>query len=244
MTAFGVIWLLLFSANRFGPKISGIIYGIPLIAAISYIILSVEQGTQYASLAASENALGSTISVLSLYFYLWSRHQKWPITISLISCGTIFILSSLILSQIVLSPSLNHIIGFSCLIAFHFFLQSLPTEEIKTGMSSQKEIIFQALLGSLLVSLISLIGNYLPEVIAGKMVALPISALAALIAIEKNSNISGINAFLKATPAAFLLNVFYTFLIWIFYPKIGTLYGTIIAYITITPIILFSVLKK
>ena len=243
--AFVIVYLLLFFANRFGARAAGVINGVPLIAGASYVLLGIEQGEIYSSLAASENSLGANISLLTLCLYILARQIKIPIIFSGLLCCAAFIGISVGLSQFNIDPIAKLMLGFTGLLCFHIFFSKLPESE---GISSsitptQKQILIQAFLGAALIWGVALAGNYVPDIIAGKLVALPIPALAILIVLEKNKGLLSLNSFLKVTTAAFGINVFYTTMVWLLYPAIGIIYGTIIAYLSIIPLIWFC-LKK
>lgn len=87
------------AGQKLGPTIAGLLTGLPIVAGPIFVLLTLEQGTEFGIQAASTTLLGLVAFAGFNISYGWScRTRKWPFSL-LIGLLTFFALSG-ILSQL------------------------------------------------------------------------------------------------------------------------------------------------
>lgn len=84
------------AGQRFGPAIAGLLTGLPIVAGPIFVLLTLEQGTEFGIQAASATLLGLVAFAGFNISYGWScRTKKWPWSL-LIGLLTFFALSGVL----------------------------------------------------------------------------------------------------------------------------------------------------
>ncbi|MBP4051053.1 hypothetical protein J9978_16345 [Chromobacterium violaceum] len=74
-----LIWLITAAARKWGPSVAGALAGFPVITGSILLILTLEQGPDFARQAALASALGAAANVVFGIAYSWAALRwRWP----------------------------------------------------------------------------------------------------------------------------------------------------------------------
>ncbi|MCD5329715.1 hypothetical protein ACFFU8_15205 [Chromobacterium piscinae] len=79
-----LIWLISAAARKWGPGVAGALAGFPVITGSILLILTLEQGPDFARQAALASALGAAANVVFGIAYSWAALRwRWPLCLPL-----------------------------------------------------------------------------------------------------------------------------------------------------------------
>ncbi|MEO4009321.1 hypothetical protein [Chromobacterium piscinae] len=79
-----LIWLISAAARKWGPGVAGALAGFPVITGSILLILTLEQGPDFARQAALASAMGAAANVVFGIAYSWAALRwRWPLCLPL-----------------------------------------------------------------------------------------------------------------------------------------------------------------
>ncbi len=232
-----IIIVLSLVAEHVSPRVSGIISGYPLGAAITLFFLGYEISPTFAASSAVYAVLGLISSqVLAFSYYLISARRK-RFSALLSSLGGIagFICSSFLLGFIHLNALL--ILPITCLatLGFHLLFQKIEN----TTITDKKKLSFTLLIGravasTVLIILITGIAKAIDVKWAGLFSSFPLTFFPLLVIIHLTYQVEHVHSIIKNLPKGLGSLIFYLVIIHYTYPAYGLYFGTLLGFIAST----------
>lgn len=235
-----VVLVVTYIADKFGPKISGLLSAFPTVSATSLIIMSVEHGDRFASDASLSTLFGLTACIFfTLGFYHGYRYYlgesaKKKTSSALIVGFTVYSIFVLVYLYFVSAGTLYNWIP---LIATFVGVRLLLTRaKVKKKLFAKRKVrvpehLTRAALGGGFVVMATVMADFLGPVYGGIFSAFPATVAPILIIISLTRSESFLITAVKRVPAALLATGAFALGVWWIYPTQGVVIGTIIAYV-------------
>lgn len=235
--AFAVVSLVLsltIIAEKVSPKVSGVLSGLPVGSSITLMFFAIEYGVDYVKQTALYNihglfaALAFSIGYYLSTFYHGRLQIVFSLTISLLAyLSTAFVLS-FIHPHIILTP----IVIFTLLLTSAIYFSKKEDHKIiKTDKVSIFDLVLRSALTIAIFLVVTNLPKYVPTNIAGIFSSFPTILLPLLLIIHINHSNLQARTIIKNTPFGLTSVVIYSFVVYLSYPTIGIVYGTILSFI-------------
>jgi hypothetical protein len=237
LKSFSVVLLVFglnYIAQKFGPKISGIISGLPTGSFITLLFFAIEFGTSYVKDTALYNihglfaALGFSIGYYISTFYKGRFEIIFCIFLSFIFYLILVFIISYIPVHIIFTPICVYILLLICAIYYAKKEQYCIVEQDKATFL---DLILRTILTIFIFVFISILPNYLPVNLAGVFSSFPTVLLPVLIIVHFNHSNLQARTLVQNTPFGLTCVVVYSFLVYITYPLYGVFIGTLLSWI-------------
>jgi uncharacterized membrane protein (GlpM family) len=231
-------------AEKLSTKLSGLLSGLPLGSAITLIFFAVEHGISYVQETALYNIHGLFASLaFCIGYYISTFYSgKFEVIISLvisfISYLFIAFLISFIPIHIVYTPIVVYLL---LLISAMYFSKKENFKIVKTDKVSIWDIFLRSILTIVIFLIISSSPNYLPINLAGIFSSFPTILLPLLLIIHFNHSNLQARTIIKNTPFGLTSIVLYSYLVYILYPMIGIVYGTLFSLLVSILVLLLQI---
>jgi uncharacterized membrane protein (GlpM family) len=170
-----LVALMSLAARRFGPKIGGLLIGLPWMTGPVILFLGLDRGEGGAAYAArlACGALLATVSIAAYALvYGWlSQRFRWPL--SLTGGVVAYALVGLSLSDLAWTPVPAALLGGSCLLAASFLIPA-PRKVLPARILPWWDIPVRMLASAALVSVIALVSDQLGATAAGIVASFPV----------------------------------------------------------------------
>lgn len=222
-------------AEKLSVKISGFLSGLPIGSAITLIFFAIEYGVPYVQETALYNihglfaALSFCIGYYISTFYTGKFEVVFSLIIAFISYLIIAFLLSFIPPHIVFTPLLVFALLLTCAI---YFSKKEDHKIVKTDKVSIFDLVLRSVLTIGIFLVITSLPKYLPANLAGIFSSFPTILLPLLLIIHFNHSNLQARTIIKNTPFGLTSIVIYSFLVYLTYPVIGVLWGSIISFIS------------
>ncbi len=222
-------------AEKVSAKASGMLSGLPVGSSITLIFFAIEYGVGYVQKTALYNihglfaALAFCIGYYVSTFYSGKFEVILSLIISFVSYLIIAFLLSFIPPHIVFTPVGIFILLLLCAI---YFSKKEDHKIVKTDKVSAFDLLLRSILTIGIFFLISSLPKYVPANFAGILSSFPTILLPLLLIIHFNHSNLQARTIIKNTPFGLTSVVVYSFIVYLTYPTIGVLWGTIIGLIS------------
>lgn len=222
-------------AEKVSVKTSGFLSGLPLGSSITLVFFAIEYGIPYVKKTALYNihglfaALTFCIAYYLSTFYTGKFGVLFSFIISFISYLIVAFILSFIPPHIVFTPILVFTFLLICAI---YFSKKEDHKIVKTDKVSIIDLVLRSLLTIGIFLIVTSLPKYLPVNLAGIFSSFPTVLLPLLLIIHFNHSNLQARTIIKNTPFGLTSIVLYSFLVYITYPIIGILWGTIISLVS------------
>lgn len=230
-------------AEKVSPKVSGMLSGLPVGSSITLVFFAIEYGVDYVQQTALFNIHGlfAALAFCIGYYISTFYSGKFEVTLSLIISFITYIVFAFILSfippHIVWTPVVVFILLLLCAI---YFSKKEDHKIVKTSRVSLWDLFLRSALTVAIFFIVSSLPKYLPTNLAGIFSSFPTILLPLLLIIHFNHSNLQARTIIKNTPFGLTSVVIYSFIVYLTYPTIGVLYGTIIGLITAVILIIIQ----
>lgn len=221
-------------AEKVGPKISGVLSGLPLGTLIVLLFFAIEHGVDYTREASLYNIHGLFAALaFSIGYYVSTFYTgKFEIIMSLLTSFVFYLMIAFILSlitpHIILTPLIIFIL---LLVSAIYFSKKEDFAIVKTDKVSIFDLVLRSGLTIFIFLIISTLPKYLPINLAGIFSSFPTVLLPLLLIIHFNHSNLQARTIIKNTPFGLTSVVIYSYVVHFAYPTIGIAYGTIVGMI-------------
>lgn len=219
-------------AEKVSPKVSGILSGLPVGSSITLLFFALEFGVNYVQKTALYNIHGLFAALaFSIGYYLSTFYKgKFGIIFSLLFSLTSYLIVALILSFIPPHIILTPLIIFTLLIlsAIYFSKKENFNIEKKTKITAL-DLFARIVLTVGIFFIITSLPKITPSNIAGIFSSFPTILLPLMLIIHFNHSNLQARTIIKNTPFGLTSVVIYSFTVYLSYPTIGILLGTLLA---------------
>lgn len=184
------ILLVSLAGRRWGPFISGLLSGLPVIAGPITFFLAVEQGEAFAVASAHSTLLGITALTSFCFIYGWLA-QFWHWSLTLITGWSCYFLISYGIANITLDLSISIVPALLCIGLFTHFTPNKRREQLSTEVSA-REIVLRMSCAAALVFSVTQFANALGPIYSGIFAAFPVAA--SVLAVFTHASYSGHHA--------------------------------------------------
>ena len=235
-------------AEKLSPKLSGMLSGLPVGSSITLIFFAVEYGVDYVQQTALYNIHGlfAALAFCIGYYISTFYSGKFEVTLSLIISFITYVMFAYILSfippHIIFTPVIIFVLLLLCAI---YFSKKEDHKIVKTDKISVFDLLLRSILTVAIFFVISALPKYLPTNLAGIFSSFPTILLPLLLIIHFNHSNLQARTIIKNTPFGLTSVVVYSFIVYLTYPTIGVLNGTLIGLVcSIATIVLQTKLLK
>ena len=220
-------------AEKVSTKISGLLSGLPIGSSITLLFFAIEYGVDYVGETALYNihglfaALAFSIGYYISTFYKGKFEIILSIGISFISYLMIVLLLSFIPPHIVFTPLIIYTLLLFCAI---YFAKKEDHKIVKTDRVSIFDLALRSILTVSIFLIVSSLPKYLNPNLAGIFSSFPTILFPLLLIIHFNHSNLQARTIVKNTPFGLTCVVLYSFLVYLIYPILGILLGTVIAW--------------
>lgn len=230
-------------AEKVSVKTSGLLSGLPIGSAITLVFFAIEYGVSYVQQTALYNihglfaALAFCVGYYISTFYTGKFEIFFSLMVSFISYILIAVLLSVIAPHILFTPLIVYTLLLGCAI---YFSKKEDHKIVKTDKVSVFDLVIRSVLTIGIFLLITSLPKYLPVSLAGILSSFPTILLPLLLIIHFNHSNLQARTIIKNTPFGLTSIVLYSFLVYLSYPVVGVLQGTLLS---LTASILFIIMQ-
>ena len=231
----GSIWVTLttIAAERFGSKVGGFIGGLPSTAVVSFFFIGLSQTPAVASQATTVFPLvyGFTGLFLVLYATLANRGFKIALLGSLTAW---FMLSAMVVTLNVRSFTFSLVAYVFILLVSYYVLEKrlelISAPKAKIHYSAQ-QIVWRAAFSGFVIAFVIFISKYAGPIFGGIFSAFPAVFISTLVISFHSRGIQFSRAITKPLLVTGMVTiVIYSIGVRYFYPALGLVFGTFMAY--------------
>lgn len=218
-------------AEKVSAKASGMLSGLPIGSSITLLFFAIEYGVDYVQQTALYNihglfaALAFCVGYYISTFYTGKFEVILSLIISFVSYLIIAFFLSFIPPHIIFTPVIIFILLLACAI---YFSKKEDHKMVKTDKVSVFDLVLRSVLTIGIFLLVSSLPKYVPVNLAGIFSSFPTILLPLLLIIHFNHSNLQARTIIKNTPFGLTSVVVYSFIVYLTYPTLGILEGTII----------------
>lgn len=231
VVSISVVVLLSVVAERFSPRIAGIISGYPTGTALSLFFFGLEIGPQFAAASAMYNMIGIIAMQSCLYCYYRASLKYglwWSIIVSISGYGcVIYLLHFLHLNNV-----LSIFLPVMSIILFNFLFKKIPNVVIKNKIKLNRLVILlRALCGAIIILGVTMVAKIVGPVWAGLLSAFPTTTFPLLLIVHFTYGRKPVHSIIKNVPRGLISLVLYSLTVGLAYPHYGIYLGTLLAFL-------------
>jgi uncharacterized membrane protein (GlpM family) len=237
LTATLIVVTLSVVAEKASPRVSGLLAGYPLGAAIALFFYGLELGPRFAADAAVYTLPGliATQSFVYAYYHLSLRMRRWSAHCSGLfsSLGAIatFLLVAHLFSYLPDLPFLVVVLAVLSMGLFIFLLRKLPDTTIGRPVRlGFNVLLLRALFSAGLIVAITAAAKVVGERWAGLLSGFPITLYPFILIIHLTYRPSHVHTIIKNFPRGMGALVLYSIGVYLLYPRMGIWLGTVAAF--------------
>ncbi|MFA1667894.1 hypothetical protein ACDT17_06580, partial [Chromobacterium piscinae] len=168
-----LIWLISAAARKWGPGVAGALAGFPVITGSILLILTLEQGPDFARQAALASAMGAAANVVFGIAYSWAALRwRWPLCLPLGVAG--YALAVVASQAAALPPWPAAMLGLAFLPLAGFLFPAPPATASALPREAGMEPRMAA--GAVLVLIITSLSQKLGPSLSGLLAVFPVLA--------------------------------------------------------------------
>lgn len=232
-----VILALSLIAERVSPKISGILAGYPLGAAITLFFLGFEATPQFAADSAIYTLLGliSSQFFVFVYYVVSRRVQRFSALISSIAAIIGFLACSALLHTIIIPEVAILPITCCATLLFIILFKKIDNHQIIDKVSLTFTSIFvRAIVAATLILCVTGASSIIGEKWSGLFAAFPITLFPLILIIHLSYDKKHVHTIIKNFPSGLGSLIIYTVAVHYFYPMFGIFTGTLFSFLLAT----------
>ena len=233
ITVIALVLSLTVIAEKVSPKLSGLLSGLPLGSSITLIFFAIEYGVNYVKETALYNIHGLFAALaFSIGYYISTFYTgKFEIILSLIISFISYLIIAFILSFIPPHIIFTPLIIFTLLIISAIYFSKKEDHKIvKISKVSIYDLAIRSILTLIIFLIISNLPKYVPASIAGIFSSFPTILLPLLLIIHFNHSNLQARTIIKNTPFGLTSIIVYSYVVYLTYPTIGVVEGTILGF--------------
>lgn len=168
-----LIWLISAAARKWGPGVAGALAGFPVITGSILLILTLEQGPDFARQAALASAMGAAANVVFGIAYSWAALRwRWPLCLPLGVAG--YALAVVASQAAALPPWPAAMLGLAFLPLAGFLFPAPPATA--SALPREAGMAPRMAAGALLVLVITSLSQKLGPSLSGLLAVFPVLA--------------------------------------------------------------------
>ena len=225
--------ITLYAAERYGPRLGGIIAGLPSTTAVGLFFIGYTQTTQAASQAASlmPAAVGGSLIFVIVYVALCRRlGYKLSLLIASIAWFMISLPLAYYRLENIYIATLFFIVVWLITLRFMQGQRISPKIPEKIGYTVWQKIARSSFSGLIVASAV-VVGSLLGPLWGGALAAFPAMFLGTFIILCRSFGCEYSRAFAKNTPLGLFGVIPYLWGVHFFYPGYGLVAGTLVSYL-------------
>lgn len=224
-------------AEHVSPRMSGILSGYPLGAALSLFFIGVETTPEFAAGSATYTLLGliSTQLFVTAYYLVSKYVISFSILFSSLGAILVFLLSTCFLQTIMLPEAL--ILPLTCCSTLFFILlfKNIKNEQIKKRKNlSFSTLLLRAATATVIIVAITTIASSVGERWAGLLSSFPVTLFPLLLIIHGTYDQVHVHTIIKNVPQGLGSLIIYLITVHHAYPIFGLFLGTVSAFAAAT----------
>lgn len=232
-----IIVLLSLIAEHVSPRMSGILTGYPLGAALSLFFIGVETSPQFASDSATYTLLGliSAQIFVATYYILSKYLTRLSILLSSTGAILVFLLTTFLLHT--LSIPQSFILPLTCCSTLLFILlfKHIKNRKIETRKKFSITTLFlRAAVATLIIVVITSIASTVGEQWTGLLSGFPVTLFPLLLIIHSSYDPVHVHTIIKNFPMGLGSLIIYLMTVHHIYPESGLYLGTAAAFAAAT----------
>jgi len=221
-------------AEKVSTKLSGILSGLPIGTLIVLLFFAIEYGVFYVQETALYNIHGlfASLSFIIGYYISTFYTGRFEVLFSLILSFLFYIIVAMILSfippHIILTPI---IVSILLLLSAVYFSKKEDFKIVRTCNISIYDLVLRSTLTVIIFLIVSSLPQYVPTKFAGIFSSFPTILLPLILIIHMNHGNLQARTIIKNTPFGLTSVVAYSYIVYLAYPTIGIVLGTVIGMI-------------
>lgn len=233
----GIVVGLSIAAERAGPRLAGLLIGLPLGAGMVVIFTGYEQGADFAAAAAVHMVPGFLTTVVFIYIYslIAAREDKGGfrgVLMPTLGAHVGYGFAAWLMSQFHLSLAVSIPLLAVGVVIGHYVMASLPDKPIVARVTfGWKVLAFRAGMAATVIVIITSIAGKVGPQWTGILTAYPITLLPLILVLHITYAGAEVAAVLKHVPFALISVASYCTAIVIAVPVLGLWWGILVAYI-------------
>ncbi len=234
------------TAEKVGPKVGGVLAGLPSTALISLIFIALTQNQAAAVSAVRAIPAGFGFSVLLVALYIYWRQSK-TITASMVpAVGVWLSLAVLLVWFVPKSLILSTLIFAICFFISVKSLEKHPTVKTPRYQVRTSELLLRAAVAGMLIALTVLIAKVTGPFIGGVVASFPVVVVTSLTMLDNRRGRDLTTATAKNIPYGALGTVAFLVAFHSLVPRWGMVWGLIVSYIiaVIAAVLVMELRKK
>ncbi len=232
-----VIVALSLIAERVSPKVSGILAGYPLGAAITLFFLGFEATPQFAADSATYTLLGliSSQFFVFVYYVVSKRTHRCSVLISSVAAIIGFLVCSALLHSITLPETAILPVTCCATLLFIILFRKIDNHYITDKVSlSFTSIFIRAMGAATLILCVTSASSIIGEKWSGLFAAFPITLFPLILIIHLSYDRKHVHTIIKNFPSGLGSLIIYTVAVHYFYPIFGLFTGTLFSFFLAT----------
>jgi len=217
-------------SERFGPKIGGIILGLPIMSAVSLFFIGFTQSAEAAATAAAiiPATLAAGLIFLLVFVSVFRKLGMWG---SLAVALSVFFVFSSAFPIFNLGNTYVNIIVFIVIVPIVMRLvMGFPSKRI-SYKPRKREMVFRALLGGCVVVSAVMAAKLIGPLWGGMFSAIPAAYISMLFIVTRLHGLEFTKAIIRSVPVGTTGTLVYAIAIQSAYPAVGIYLGTLAGYI-------------
>jgi hypothetical protein len=243
-----MVLILSLITDYFGPRISGIISGLPVGTPILLFFIALEQGTEFAKSTSIYNLAGIMSMQIFFYgYYLASKKaNKFNMAFSILGAFIPFSIAIIFLKQISFNIFTALIPSIAALLIFSYLYRKIPDSKIEKPVKLNFAVITaRALVAPTIILLIIGLAKIVGPEWTGLFSSIPTTLLPLLIIIHYSYGKEHVHTIIKNIPKGHASVIPYSIAVFFTYPILGVYWGTLIAYgTTVVYMIAYFLISK
>lgn len=224
---------LLIISERIGPKIAGIISGLPTGSAITILVIGINQGAEFAGISALKNlSMVPALMVLLITFWLLGRFYTGYFSSIITVAGSIlaFIACGTIVYTAPVDWRISAFISAAFAIITHrLFLNMKIFSTSKIRYSGIGVIFTRSAIATTLIGFLIYYSGFMGPEITGIVSAFPMTLMPLLIITRYTHGIESTLSIIKNVPRGLTSLIVYMICVFYSFSYIGIVLGTILA---------------
>ncbi len=237
LVSISIVMLLSLIAERWSPRIAGILSGYPTGTAISLFFFGLEISPEFVSNSVTYNLLGLIATQIFVYFYYKSTlfFKKGAILFSPLSAIFAYFIFIYLLSFIRVDLFSAFILSLASTLIFLYAFKRIKNVRIKeTVKISNKLLVMRVLVAASIIISITELAKFIGPTWAGLLSSFPSTLLPLFLILHYTYKKENLHSLIKNIPIGNIVLIFYSLSVSFVYPAYGVYIGTAISLVIAT----------
>ncbi len=240
----GVSWV----AERFSPRIAGIIAGLPTGTAIIMFFFGLEHGAQFAADSVVYNVVGFIAGLTQFYAYYQAskRFKRFGVPLCFLSSLATYLTVAFVLHQFAFTIWTAALALCAAIFFFLRLYREVPNHKIGQKIKLTKRVIaFRATVAGLMVVVVTTAAQWVGPAWAGLLSAISVTTIPLLLILHHTYGMRPVHTIIKNFPLGLFATLAYNLGVHFAFPIYGIYWGTAIAYAaTLAYLVAYLAAKK